>query len=706
MKRLKIFPVIAMIATISAIPGFAETEKDTHYSAIIKIDGEEVIADLERQGVEILRRRGDLLLCYIPLDTNDPSASAARRKSRRRLGSTRGVRKIEESRRVSPAMDIARNFNGAADIHIGKGINRAYTGAGVLTGLCDIGFDPLHANFQSASGDSRIVMLSQYKEGTGERILMSSPEEYKAWCTDDNDKYHATHVAGIMAGSYMKNGYYGMAPGASLACSTSQLTDMGLLAGAEDILDCARESGIPAVINMSMGSYIGPHDGTSLFCQYLDRIAEEAVVVLSAGNNGKYACTHSITFSEKAPTLQFTLQNFQWNQFEMYGITDMWCDSDAKIEARIGLYDGDQNTNLFMTPWIDFDLTPEYLFNTEDPSDTSGFGDIFTGWYGIAAETDSENGRYHIMSQYDAKTDIESSRGAWAKYTLTIELRGPVGTRVDVYADGQYTRLAGAAGFPNPNCDLSFSDLSTGFNTVSVGMTSSRNMSPQMDGTTRVTADVPGTINTYSSYGTLLDGRKMPLTCAPGAFVVSSYSGPYVAAHPAEYNYLTDVQTANGRDSHWGICSGTSMSAPFVAGTIATWLEANPALTSSDVQHVIEQTNMVDNPEPENPRHGRGWFAPLEGMKQVLALAGPTTAIAEERQSAYLSYTASSGIHYDNPLCPDARITVFDIAGNIICSHIMDASRTNVDTDILSPGVYLAVAAPAAGTPIHLKFCK
>lgn len=705
MKRLHLLPVLILVAAAAATPAMADTEEDTHYSAIIKIDGDEAIADLEKQGVEILRRRDDLLLCYIPLDRPESDASSALRKSRRRISTIRGVRKVEESRRVTPAMDMARGFNGASDIHSGKGLNRAYTGAGVLTGLCDIGFDPSHANFLTPQGDSRIAMLSQYKEGTGERILMTTPEEYTKWGTDNSDEYHATHVAGIMAGSYTKNGYNGMAPSSSVACSTSQLTDVGLLAGAEDILDYARENGMPAVINMSMGSYIGPHDGSSLFCQYLDRIAEEAIVVLSAGNAGKYACSHSVVFSDKSPTLRFTLHNFKWTQFEMYGITDMWCDTDTGIEARIGIHDSDLNTNLIMSPWIDFNLIPEYFMNSEDPDDDSGFGDTFAGWFGIAAEVDSENGRFHLMSQYDAKTEIVSSRGGWARYVLTIELRGPSGSRVDVYADGQYTRLGGDAGFPAPNTNLSFSDLSTGFNTISVGMMCTRNMSPQLDGTTRVTGDVPGTINQYSSYATLLDGRKMPLTCAPGCYVVSSYSSPYVASHPAEYDYLTDKQTVNGQDSYWGICSGTSMSAPFVAGTIATWLEANPTLTASDAQRIIEQTNITDYPDPHNPRHGRGWFAPLEGMRQVLALAGPTTAIAEERRSASLYY-AESAIYYENPLCPEALISIYDMAGNMICSYSMDSDSRGIDIDCLQEGIYIAVATPAAGVPVHLKFSR
>ena len=38
-------------------------------------------------------------------------------------------------------------------------------------------------------------------------------------------------------------------------------------------------------------------------------------------------------------------------------------------------------------------------------------------------------------------------------------------------------------------------------------------------------------------------------------------------------------------------CSGTSMSSPAVAGTIALWLQARPDLTPEDVMGVIRRTS-------------------------------------------------------------------------------------------------------------------
>ena len=155
-----------------------------------------------------------------------------------------------------------------------------------MAGFCDVGFDPLHPTFLDKNGVSRVKRITQYIENKGLRIVVEGDEAYEEWGTDDSDNYHATHVGGIMAGNGAGSPYVGIARDADIVVSTSTLTDVGLLAGVEDIIDYAKEVGKPCVINLSMGNYIGAHDGTSLFSQYLDMCAEDAIIVLSSGNEG------------------------------------------------------------------------------------------------------------------------------------------------------------------------------------------------------------------------------------------------------------------------------------------------------------------------------------------------------------------------------------------------------------------------------------
>ena len=85
-------------------------------------------------------------------------------------------------------------------------------------------------------------------------------------------------------------------------------------------------------------------------------------------------------------------------------------------------------------------------------------------------------------------------------------------------------------------------------------------------------------INYTSSRGPASDGRVKPDVTAPGGMIfssVSSYSDYY---KESSANTVARA-TINGKSYYWGQMTGTSQASPFVAGVIATWLEANPELS-------------------------------------------------------------------------------------------------------------------------------
>lgn len=73
----------------------------------------------------------------------------------------------------------------------------------------------------------------------------------------------------------------------------------------------------------------------------------------------------------------------------------------------------------------------------------------------------------------------------------------------------------------------------------------------------------------WSSRGPTVDGRMKPDVVAPGHTVTAAMAGT-----------VSDYRT-------W---SGTSMATPFVAGTVALMLQADPTLTPADVKRIIEET--------------------------------------------------------------------------------------------------------------------
>jgi len=71
------------------------------------------------------------------------------------------------------------------------------------------------------------------------------------------------------------------------------------------------------------------------------------------------------------------------------------------------------------------------------------------------------------------------------------------------------------------------------------------------------------------------------------------------------------------------VLSGTSMASPYVAGVIATWLEANPNLTVGDVQTILRETALQDEHTAEaGPQAGYGKLDKQKALQRVLSMTG------------------------------------------------------------------------------------
>lgn len=582
-----------------------------------------VYSDSEREELEaldpvILRSRGDIYLCLIPLDSYN---------SRKNAPGSR-VPFFPKPRPV-PTLDKAVGFYDAANIQSGAGLPRSFSGKGVVVGICDIGLDPLHPAFLDENGVSRIKRITQYIESEGVCKLLEGDEAYAEWETDTRDNHHATHVLGILAGRGAGSPYSGIAGDADIVVSTSTLTDVGLLCGVEDIIDYAKEVGKPAVINLSMGNYIGAHDGSSLFSQYLDMCADDAIIVLSAGNEGINTNCLRHAFTPSARDIAFRIGSSDWSQKTLYGMTDIWSSGNQPLSVQISVFD-DQRKEIIHNyePVVLEDGESKRYEWTNTDTDENAWG--LNGYLTARGRVDRDNGRYEVALEYDYQSHIPVDGKSWARYVVGVTVKGDTGNEVEIYADGSHTRLMGMAGYPAPNSKSSISDLACGHRVVSVGMYSNRDRYPStvINPETGVAEEVeqthepaPGTVEPYSGYGTLRDGRIMPLTVAPGNPILSAYSRPHMYAHQEEGYYIW-----NGIP--WFAMGGTSMSAPYVAGYVATWLEANPKLTPEEVMALIEESNRSDYPDPDDPRNGCGFFDPLSAMKKILASSGISDSAA------------------------------------------------------------------------------
>lgn len=675
---------------------FDITPEASHFPAMIWVDEDagsvsQAIADLEQQGVTILRNRGNILLTYIPAGLLDG------REGKARLKGTKGVEKIEISkpRNNIPTMDNARHFNNADLIASGRNLPSPFDGEGVVVGVCDIGMDTRHPNFLTADGrECRIRKVVQYVEEQGLRTEYTTPKEIYDWQTDNCDEWHATHVTGIAAGAFGKTdgspeGYFSLAPKADIVFTASQLSDVGLLAGVEDIIEYAKAVNKPAVINLSMGNTIGPHDGTSLFTQYLDRCADDAIICISAGNDGVSNRTIRTELNDSRKEIKMFMAD--WTAWDNRSVTEIWSRDDTPFDFSFYLSHNTTPSENIYFETVDFSnpntTTWRVSADRDDPDFDETFAKIFyEGYVEVTGGYSRFNGRFYVSIETVCSTVLPSpADDRWACYWPGFRLTETEPVELDIATAGGNTFLHPEGSSPRPNNDISFSDLATGERTISVGMMNNTDIK---EGAEPGSGNAKGEVNPNSSYATLFDGRKMPLTVAPGAHVVSSISSPYLEANPEEIDRAFDSAPFGSGRVYWQRNMGTSMSCPFVAGAIATWLQAYPELTSEQARQIIRDTNLTSGfPAEGDPRHGEGWFEPYRGLLEVLNIAGISSADAEAGRGS-LKLTGSE-LLVGNPTATPLHIEIYSPSGMLVERHTVTDPLASLSMTHLPTGVYI-----------------
>ncbi|GER23470.1 hypothetical protein NCCP1664_19660 [Zafaria cholistanensis] len=193
-------------------------------------------------------------------------------------------------------------------------------GQGVVVGIVDIGCDFAHQNFRTADGGTRIRRLwDQNARGQGEPGfaygMVHSAEDINAALVGPGDPYgaldywldptepaHGTHVMDIAAGNGRGTGVPGVAPEADLIfvdVANSDIPWSGSQVVGSNFGDSVqllealafvfRQAGsTPCAVNVSLGTNGGPHDGSTLVEQGIDRLLAQAPnrsVCIAASNS-------------------------------------------------------------------------------------------------------------------------------------------------------------------------------------------------------------------------------------------------------------------------------------------------------------------------------------------------------------------------------------------------------------------------------------
>lgn len=620
------------------------------------------------------------------------------------------VATLSFGRKCEVAMDEARGASRVNTVHSGLGISyngssrHPFKGEGVIVGMFDTGFDPSHLNFLSADGrECRIKFYARYS-GSSTSASIYTDDKVRTAPTDDANETHGTHVAGIMGGAYNGAGFYlkgsgsqvsdagslplyGVAPEADLAICAGPLYDNSILAGIRRLINFANSQGKPLVVNLSLGNNYGPHDGSDAFSRSLDELAREAIICVAAGNEGGDYIHAGKTFSSADMALKVLLNG---NRFRR-GLLDIWSSTSDEITVSVVLVRPNTGEIVCKIPSQD---GRTITCGSGEGDQHSIFRNAFGGTVTLTAA--ASGNRYNVAVR--ANDDVAPLTGTTDLIGIMIE--GKDGVRVDAYGNGNagisFT-MAVPNGFDRPDNDGSINGMGCGFNTIVVGAYGTRGNWYDLKGNSRPSGVGSGALAGFSSWGNLVDGRKLPHITAPGAGIISSYSGPYVNGNYDETAYMLCATADEGATKHyWGAMNGTSMATPYVTGSVGLWLQADPNLTAEKAREIMMTTATTDSPVSDAVAWGAGKINVAQGIKEVIKTMGGVGDISAEASKVFVS-CAGRTIDVVAAGADAIESSLYNTAGMLVAT----AASTGGNLQLTAPGAGLYIVNVKAGATVE-----
>lgn len=174
------------------------------------------------------------------------------------------------------------------------------SGEGTIIGFLDTGIDFTHPGFISNDGETRLQYIYDlqtdkiYNRDDINRALKSD-EPYDVVPVQDLAG-HGTHVVGIAcAGGKINFNNYGVAYKSDIIMvkitregDINRALSTQLMKGVKFLIDKGYELNKPLIINISLSTNQGGHNGRSLLEQYIEIVStvEKVTIVIAAGNEG------------------------------------------------------------------------------------------------------------------------------------------------------------------------------------------------------------------------------------------------------------------------------------------------------------------------------------------------------------------------------------------------------------------------------------
>ena len=488
-----------------------------------------------------------------------------------------------------------------------------------------------------------------------------------------DDSGHGTHVAGIAAGSYSGNNYYGIAKDADIVIVRMGESNTDISNGVKYVYDYATEVGKPAVVNLSLGTHVGPHDGTSTFDRTCDAMQGPGrLLVGAASNEGDQKLYLERTLATNGTATETITFDSSYGYDGYYQEIDIWGDANQTYTVQVIITNSTGTTTLWSSDVINATSTTTKTYTS--------FNSAATGFIGLYANKDPNNNKGNVfLATHNSSwtTGFQLNDTNKLKVVFTATTAGTIRSWADGYgstwANGSTTSTIGEIG-------------GTGKKIITAGAYTTN---------ARYTGSYLNRITYFSSKGPTADGRLKPEISAPGAVLVSAV--PNTSAVTSS-EYFDQAATANvgGTTYYWGYMQGTSMASPFVTGVLATWLEANPQLTPEKVREVFATTSTTDTYTGTCPNNtwGHGKINAYAGLLNVIE----TTPIEnlETMPDAIIAYPNPNNGSFKILFTQDdesLQVSVYTINGQKIAVQQIDhvSIQDNLDIDLgeVTTGAYI-----------------
>lgn len=590
-------------------------------STLVRLSGPEP-PEVSGIGGRVRWRAGDVASVDVPL------------ASLRSLSKLPGVTYVDIAMPLQPQLDVAVPATGAAAVRSGTPPDwHGDTGRNVIVAAIDTGIDLHHRDFRDAAGNTRILQLFDYT--TGQRCSQAEIDAQQ--CQEVDTDGHGTEVAGIAAGNGSATGngeaayrFVGMAPEADLIVAKGDWTTANVVQAIGDVEGVATSLARPLVVNLSLGTEIGPHDGTDNAARALDNDSGAGrIIVVAAGNHANDA-DHASGVVPAGGSL----------------FTDMDIPVDTSLTLIDFWYPGADQLAIHLHNSAECDsglVSAPVSQSSTEATFCSGRGTVVSG------NVNPLNGDREILVTLNATASNPFPASAWQ-----VELRGTVvaSGHFDAWVNGSDSN---AKFTTNLDPTDTLNDLATAAAPITAGAYNTKNSWYSLAGPMSAASTNPlGAIAYFSSSGPIRScsaaascpAVQKPEIAAPGAWLAAAFSAQTVWPAGTCANCYLDLDGVHRLEQ------GTSMSAAIVTGAVALLLQVAPTADPAQIKDFLERYATVDDSVGQAP-NGTWGYGKLNVKAAFDAFPVPPPAApaglsaTASGSSAVLSWTPVPAIDID-----------------------------------------------------------